>query len=500
MAASQITYESIRATIQSLKSGMVEVINTGSKTKGHSKILVIADDSVMDRNTLRDELAKHRDFTQFGKPEISLLPGSGFEGLIVIDKNAAPDGFALLFKNRSGRSAKPPTEFQEGIVCYAMAMRQEKGSDLAVDGSDIKQNYKKVNQHVEVFGPSNTKSSMNELSLNECIQALDDTWFKSASVIANAWARDTLVNGGYSNWTFHRASDIVGKIYKNFTHAKVEIEKMQPDKWNPADIWAVRGVSIREIPEPSRLEGIQTMNEWLKEYFDKKKLVGISLKKTTKEQSTFTVINNKKEDATDIDYVGPTDSVKKIQNSITFKFKKGTEQGAMQFRSFESSVKRNSYQGNITGFKGASKDALHGKVGIWRDFFAPAGLAAPRLAGYEGFFDTLRTQSDIANVNAKWAEERKGGLKQDWSTCFLTLYNDVNKTSMTFEELQTKWDEAIKKAGKDGSYNFASNLFGLQLAKLFEGSPSWRKRYWELIVLYAMSKYPGISSIHIKNS
>ena len=71
---------------------------------------------------------------------------------------------------------------------------------------------------------------------------------------------------------------------------------------------------------------------------------------------------------------------------------------------------------------------------------------------------------------------------------------------MTFEELQTKWDEAIKKAGKDGSYNFASNLFGLQLAKLFEGSPSWRKRYWELIVLYAMSKYPGISSIHIKNS
>ena len=226
--------------------------------------------------------------------------------------------------------------------------------------------------------------------------------------------------------------------------------------------------------------------------YDKGKVIGISLKKTSSKSCRFDVVNKDSNDLKSVTYEGPTDSKKKIQNSIVFNFKKGSKTGQMQFRSFGSTEKVNSYQGNITGFESASADAVHGKVGVWEQLVKKV-ISNPRLTGYDTM-TKLYTASDMSKVNAKWAEERKGGNGQDWSTTFQMLYNDVNGTTHTLEDFSKMWDGAKTK------YNFASNLFGLQLVKIFESNKGSMDEVFELMVLYAMSKYPGISSIHVKNT
>lgn len=114
----------------------------------------------------------------------------------------------------------------------------------------------------------------------EDILGLDNEW-KTSSLRGAALIKKTL-GGSAGTYEFLRGDKVIddGAITKAFKKVKSQTNLASEDKWNPADIWAVRKSMKAKIAE--EIKGIGTigeLNSYLQEKNASKDLVGFSLKK-----------------------------------------------------------------------------------------------------------------------------------------------------------------------------------------------------------------------------
>ena len=99
---------------------------------------------------------------------------------------------------------------------------------------------------------------------------------------------------GGKGYKFLRGDTILddGAIKKAFLRTKKQTNLSSEDKWNPADIWMAKENEIQAIK--SHLDGentIDCLNNAILQYFNEKKLIGISLKKI-EGQAKISIKNN----------------------------------------------------------------------------------------------------------------------------------------------------------------------------------------------------------------
>lgn len=114
----------------------------------------------------------------------------------------------------------------------------------------------------------------------EDILGLDAEWKKS-SLKGGALIKKTL-GGSAGTYEFVRGDKVIddGAIAKAFKRVKSQTNLASEDKWNPADIWAVRKSMKTQIAADIKKIGtIAELNQYLQERNIAKDLVGFSLKK-----------------------------------------------------------------------------------------------------------------------------------------------------------------------------------------------------------------------------
>lgn len=113
--------------------------------------------------------------------------------------------------------------------------------------------------------------------------AADEGWIESSVLIAQK-LKSNLTG---TNYTFHKGSTLVKDIESKFKALnKTEKAFRNLNKWNPADIWAVKKGFV---PNFSQFETLGEFNNYFKEMYDAQNLVGVSLKKAS---GSVTVVEN----------------------------------------------------------------------------------------------------------------------------------------------------------------------------------------------------------------
>jgi hypothetical protein len=212
----------------------------------------------------------------------------------------------------------------------------------------------------------------------------DKTWKVSLLATANALLATNLKIKG--KHLYHQSSDWCKQVYKSLQTANNKHPSRpfsNPNKWNPADIWAVDpGV------EPPQGETIEQLNQQLLKLFKQKKVIPISLKKTSSNPQISVHNLNAQDDKTQImmgDLIlSNSNKLETLFSSKHTYMKYESEQplfsidhgmllvedDQIQYRSFTHG---DQMQGEIQG-----KHARHGKVG-----FGTINDALRKLTGNE---------------------------------------------------------------------------------------------------------------------
>lgn len=183
-------------------------------------------------------------------------------------------------------------------------------------------------------------------------------WLASSEVVANTLApkltgKFTVHQRSGSRWE-NKLSNHVKALLREAGYARMSV-----DKWNPADIWLVK--STIETVDVTQYKTFPELNAWIKEKFDSKDLIAVSLKQVGK-TAKVQVFNDEEKEAieyTDFD-VGKTGYVSALNGTIYF------SGGDMVIRNFG---RPEGVSGEING-----KHAQGGKVGhgpllqIWKKF------------------------------------------------------------------------------------------------------------------------------------
>ena len=143
------------------------------------------------------------------------------------------------------------------------------------------------------------------------------------------------------NYEHHRDSDFIKSLYSSYKQTELNFHS---DKWNPSDIWFVKDHVVNQVFSSS----IDELNIQIKDMFDKKELIGVSLKKLGKEPK-LEIKNydiNKKKTYT---YEGYQTTIKSKDIKLLY------NGGKICFRTFNFGT---NWAGEILG-----KTASHGKIG-----------------------------------------------------------------------------------------------------------------------------------------
>ena len=200
-----------------------------------------------------------------------------------------------------------------------------------------------------LYGSYSSNYEIDE-SLSSITKVMTDDWVNSSIVIANQMKKD--LSG--TNYTFHRGSPFVDEIENKFKELN-KAENPKPfsnlNKWSPADIYAVKNGVTFDFNQYATLGAFT--NE-LKEFYDKKTLVGISLKKVEGKNATVVENNITGFIRLPVKYAG----FKKMSDFFSAKdlyVYLGKEKIQMQLRTFDTA---SGWQGEIKG-----KSAAAGKIG-----------------------------------------------------------------------------------------------------------------------------------------
>jgi len=139
----------------------------------------------------------------------------------------------------------------------------------------------------------------------------------------------------------HRDSQLINKLYDSYREINVGF---QSDKWNPSDIWFVK----ENVLYTQFSSSLEELNQQVEDMFDKKELIGVSLKKLGKEPNIKVV--NKGKMRKEYTYEGFKTTLKSKDINILY------NDGKICFRTFNFAT---NWAGEILG-----KTASHGKIGF----------------------------------------------------------------------------------------------------------------------------------------
>lgn len=160
----------------------------------------------------------------------------------------------------SGGGSKNTAKVESGQCVYLAALYNgRKFADVSDSLDDAEMSAVASNYNISV-------------SLDE-VATMNDDWVHSSIIVAQA-LKSFLGNKSY---VFHHQSPFVKNLYGAYSklNKKLPSPFRGPDKWNPADIWAVDGV---ENHDWYQYNSLAEMNNELKEMYVKRQCVGISLK------------------------------------------------------------------------------------------------------------------------------------------------------------------------------------------------------------------------------
>jgi hypothetical protein len=230
------------------------------------------------------------------------------------------------------------TALYECLQAYACAARQAKGRDL---------------ESLFEINASNTRNAKCDRPLKDCMEQFkgDEGYSYSIVETANQFFRDYQIRSGY---TFHRGLGKVEGIYREWRKYKAGSGMKQDDKWNPADIWAIKSGYVQK----NNCKSLQELNDFMLDQYNDKNLIGISLKKVPRGQVKTKVFNDGGSKITaKFKAVRPMTDVtasKDVYLTVT----SGGNDYNIQLRNFSSRPDTSSWQGEIKG-----KSAAGGKIG-----------------------------------------------------------------------------------------------------------------------------------------
>jgi len=237
---------------------------------------------------------------------------------------------------QSGAGAEV-TALYESLQAYACAARMAKGKDL---------------ESIFELKAANTKAADCDRTLKQCMDQFsgDEAYQYSIIATANQFFKEYKIRSGYK---FHRGGSTVEGIYSNWRKHKSGSGISGDDKWNPADIWAIKTNYIQKS-----CNSITAYNEFILEQYDAKKLIGISLKKVPRGTVKTKVYNDGKNEVTakfkEVKQMDDVTSSKDVYIVVTA----GGASYDIQLRNFDRRPKTSSWQGEIKG-----KSAAGGKIG-----------------------------------------------------------------------------------------------------------------------------------------
>lgn len=238
---------------------------------------------------------------------------------------------------QSGAGAEV-TALYESLQAYACAARQHKGSDL---------------ETIFELKKTNTKAADCDRTLKQCMDQFggDEEYQYSIVATTNKFFKDYKITSGY---TFCRGGTKVEAIYSNWRKHKSGSGISGDDKWNPADIWAIKN----SYTQLGSAKNLGEYNSFILKQYDAKKLIGISLKKVPRGTVKGAVYNDGKNAVTakfkEIKLMEDVTSSKDVYLTVTHK---GSPYN-IQLRNFDRRPKTSSWQGEIKG-----KSAAGGKIG-----------------------------------------------------------------------------------------------------------------------------------------
>lgn len=377
----------------------------------------------------------------------------------------------------------PRTDHKESLQALAMSLRQAKGSDIeSIELAQAMQGLGAISP--EVKNHCVIEYSKMERDFNNWVNAGAQDWIDSSVWIANAAYPKYCSSGSYN---FYRQDFVPGfkgtynkirnKIKKNANSSVLKkmysIVGMSEDKWNPADIIAIRSgnssniMSLLENFDPSKvskeskevreqnkkmnlsgkegkmihvMEDLDEMYEYNKlihDLFEKKDCIGISLKKATsksvkivemdhKDTSGIKKALNMKVDITKVLY---SDSNQKCIVEFEVSGEKGQY---LDIRGFESSRKIADVQVQLSK-KGSS--AAHGKITL------PVISLITKLSKGRASFSAMN-----AKKRSMFKSLNKSSIHNftDWS-----IFNDYVKNPTQLAVDMNNWAEYIQWLSKN---------------------------------------------------
>ena len=301
----------------------------------------------------------------------------------------------------------------------------------------------------------------NSVEFSDIEKLLEDIgWKKTFTKTTNLLFRDYYESN--KTYTIERGSNLVKSIYDQFkTLKKEEGITASNDKWNPADIWLVSN-NITHIDKKNTLADF---NEYLKDKFITKDLVGISLKKLGKTPK-ITVVNLE----------GSIGKQKFKEHQLSIKSKDMylvTKKGdKIQFRSANN---LSNYRAEIKG-----TTANHGNAGY--------GILRYNMQKY-GKFVLPKSSGDVASLI------KKSDVKT--MSRFSELYNKYTGIDVDYRNLK----EYVKEMGSNKPEDWLfSKYISMELLDSFESLTNKNKdAYINDIYNYASSK-SDFSSVFVKVS
>mgnify|MGYP007061977297 CR=1 FL=1 len=123
---------------------------------------------------------------------------------------------------------------------------------------------------------ANSKYDVDE-KIDNVLKKLPDDWIDSSKMIA-ATLKKKFPKTTYKH---HRGSTWVNRLYAHYRELNKEAGKPFGDenKWNPADIWMVTPAGESALQSLLRTTTLVELNKMLIDHYEKKNIVGVSLKK-----------------------------------------------------------------------------------------------------------------------------------------------------------------------------------------------------------------------------
>jgi hypothetical protein len=455
----------------------IEIDDTGgSFAKKTIDVILVKTDARLDfKANARKILAENGNYTE----RLSTASTGSVDPVEFSINDGTTNLYRMIFKplSKISGAGSEVTDLGEAFQCYVCAARQELTKDM-IKVSDIGKFREKVLKNTDC----------PKVPLDKCLKGTAESWINSGEVLANKiFDGDVLANN--TTYEFHHQSSLVTAIYNCFKSAIKISEpglRMGPDKWNPADIWAVKKDHVqmyKDMFRPSKFpEGLSQLNGLILELYKRKCLIPMSLKKYENGNAKESFLNDTP------DFVPGDFEFKHFKNHTKEKFsttvdvimvfknnKQGKEGvGEIQFRSFGSG-----HQGNITKMAGSTTSAVHGKVGVYETFLIKALKKESFLP--DPSFIPKSHESELNNCVST-----PGPFRDKVIICLTKIYNIDMEAA---ENLIVNYTGA----------KFHSSFLGAQLAYYFmKLSTKGQKTLLTQLASYAMSQVPGISCVHAK--